>query len=262
MIGKNLLLCLVVGFISACGGGSGGSSQGTTTNQAQQILEAEINRIFPFTANQPIDVTFICAVSNSVLTHYLDFNPDLTFDVYVTDDIGQDITFSGIYSYTNDQINIVSASPLFTFNETTTGITPFMGMVGSFTTSNFACLAYGHGYNNPVATNGVSYACPFINVGPGSQEENIIEFVLPAGLPFNLPVPGSLFRQKDVWVTGAANAIITRGNGIYRRLGNTFYGGFANVFDDVNLLKGSFANSDNEISVEQFDPTAGNCPIR
>ncbi len=257
---KILPMCLLISLISACGGG-GGSSSGNGS-QSQQILEDEINRVFPFTANQPFDVTFICAVRNSVLTHYFDFNTDSTFDVYVTDDTGQDITFSGIYDYTNNQINIISASFLLPLNETTTGIAPFMGMVSAFSTPNLACSAYGHGYNDPVAINGASYACPYINVGPGSQEENVLEFVLPTGLPFNLPVPGSIFRQKDVWVSGAASAIITRGYGIYRRVGNTFYGAFANAFNDVNLLKGSFQNNDNELSIEQLEPTAGNCQIR
>lgn len=169
--------------------------------------------------------------------------------------------FSGSYTYQNDEIHMTSQSFILPLDETTTNITPRMGLVGIFDTPNMLCAAYGHRYNDPSADISASYSCPYINIGPASSEVNAIEFVHSA-IPFSFPVSGSIFRQKDLEVTGSINPIITRGYGIYRRLGNTFYADFGDQFDDYNLLKGSFANGDQQITVDQLEPSAGPCNIR
>src|SRR5215831_12003258 len=59
------------------GGGAGGGGGGGGVN-----LQTEIDQLFPFTPDQPFDVTFICGRANSKLTYYFDFKPDQTFNVY------------------------------------------------------------------------------------------------------------------------------------------------------------------------------------
>jgi len=106
-----------------------------------------------------------------------------------------------------------------------------------------------------------SYSCPIINIQAVSYEENALEFVHSA-ISYAFPVRGSMFRQRDFWVNTNPNAIITRGYGIYRRVGNTFYADFGNQFGDHNLLKGSFANADMQVSIEQLEPARGACNRR
>ena len=123
------------------------------------------------------------------------------------------------------------------------------------------CGAYGHGYNYVAADTFRSYGCPNINIAPVSYEENAFEFVHSA-IAYAFPVRGSIFRQRDIWISGNPNANITRGYGIYRRVGDTFYADFGNQFGDYNLLKGSFANADMQVSVEQLEPARGACNRR
>ena len=101
----------------------------------------------------------------------------------------------------------------------------------------------------------------FRHAGAASDEDNSIEFVTNA-LPSGVTVPGSAFRQRDINVYQAQNPTVTRANGIYRRVGDTFYADFGNQFPDVNLLKGSFSSADQLISVEQLEPAAGPCRRR
>jgi hypothetical protein len=252
--------------MGGCGGGGGGDDGGGAgAGGNAQALQAEIDQRFPFTPNQPFDVTFICGRVNSQLTYFFDFNSNQTFNVYITLDNGQDVTFSGTYTYANGVIRMVSLNnPILPLDETTTRIVPHMGMVGEFQTAGMSCGAQGHGYNDPAADTFKSYGCPAINVGPASYEENAFEFVHSA-IPFSFPVLGSIFRQRDVTPTPfgvPGQAIITRGYGIYRRVGNTFYADFGNQFGDHNLLKGSFANGDPQMSVEQLSPGSGACNRR
>ena len=83
-----------------------------------------------------------------------------------------------------------------------------------------------------------------------------------SAISYAFPVRGSMFRQRDFWVNSNPNAIITRGYGIYRRVGNTFYADFGNQFGDHNLLKGTFANADMQVSIEQLEPARGACNRR
>jgi len=255
------LLAAALG-VGGCGGGGGDA--GVAGGNAQ-ALQAEINQLFPFTPNQPFDVTFICGRSNSQLTYYFDFDSNQTFNVYITLDTGQDVSFSGTYTYANGAIRMLSPNnPILPLDETSTQIVAHMGMVGEFTTPAMYCAAQGHGYNAPAADTFKSYGCPAINVGPASYEENAFEFVHSA-IPFSFPVRGSIFRQRDVTPTPFGvpdQAIITRGYGIYRRVGDTFYADFGNQFGDHNLLKGSFANGDMQVSVQQLSPGSGACNRR
>jgi hypothetical protein len=51
-------LGLIVGMLTACGGG--GAAGNGNQPQAQQNLLDQINQRFPFTPNQPFDVIFAC----------------------------------------------------------------------------------------------------------------------------------------------------------------------------------------------------------
>ncbi|MCG3116239.1 MAG: hypothetical protein LLH30_11210 [Candidatus Manganitrophus sp. SA1] len=264
MVKRQISIVLLIGlFLSGCGsGGSGGNGGGGAGGGNQQAVQNEIDRLFPFTPNQPFDVIFVCGRSNSQLTYYFDFRSDGSFNVYITLDNGQDVAFSGTYSYANDRIRMVALNnPILPLDETTTDIVPHMGLVGEFTTPIMQCGALGHRENDPRMESFKSYLCPLINIGRVSDEENAFEFVHSA-IPFNLTVPGSIFRQKDVHVSGMTNPIVRRGYGIYRRVGDTFYADFGNQFDDHNLLKGTFANGDQKISIEQLEPSAGPCNRR
>jgi len=242
------------------GGGGGGGAGGAGGGGAN--LQAEIDQLFPFTPNQPIDVTYICGRANSKLTYYFDFNTNQTFNVYFTTDTHQDVTFSGTYTYSNGAIHMVALNnPVIALDETTTRIVPHMGLPGELYTADMACGAYGHGYNDPVSDNFKSYGCPNINIAAVSYEENAFDFVHSA-ISYAFPVRGSIFRQRDIWISGDPNAHITRGYGIYRRVGDTFYADFGNQFADYNLLKGTFANGDMQVSVEQLEPSRGPCNRR
>src|SRR5262252_8051910 len=141
------------------GGGAGGGGGGGGVN-----LQTEIDQLFPFTPDQPFDVTFICGRANSKLTYYFDFKPDQTFYVYFTTDTHQDVTFSGTYTYSNGAIHMVALNnPVIALDETTTRIVPHMGLPGELYTADMACGAYGHGYNDPAVDTFKSYGCPNIN---------------------------------------------------------------------------------------------------
>jgi hypothetical protein len=260
-VGLGLAL-LALGAIAACGGGGGGGGAGGGGGGGNANLQAEIDQLFPFTPNQPIDVTFICGRANSQLTYYFDFNLDQTFNVYLTTDTGQDVTFSGTYTYAGGAIHMVAlTNPVIALDETTTRIAAHMGMPGEIETPNMRCGALGHGYNDVATDTFKSYGCPIINIQAVSYEENALEFVHSA-ISYAFPVRGSMFRQRDFWVNTNPSAIIRRGYGIYRRVGNTFYADFGNQFNDYNLLKGTFANADTQVSVEQLEPGRGPCNRR
>ena len=267
-----VLLSVVTVLLVACGGGGGGGGGGGAAGgggggnagaaTGQQALQAEIDRLFPFTPDQPFEVLFQCGRSNSQLIYYFHLHADSTFDVYITLNNGQDVTFSGTYTYANGAIRLQSPNnPILALDETTTRIVPHLGLVGEFETANMRCGAFGHGYNDPATDTFRAYGCPSINIGPASDEENALEFVHSA-VPFSFAVRGSMFRQRDVNVTGNNQPIITRGYGLYRRVGDTFYADFGNQFPDFNLLKGTFENGDLQLSVEQLQPSVGPCNRR
>jgi len=70
-------------LLSACGGGGGGGGGGSG-GDADAALLAELEKIFPFTPNQPFDVIYQCQRPGSTLTYTLNFKNDQTFDIYTT----------------------------------------------------------------------------------------------------------------------------------------------------------------------------------
>lgn len=247
----------------ACGGGGGdaGGAAGAGSPNAQ-ALQAEVDRLFPFTPNQPFTVSFSCTRSNSRLTYYFDFDANGSFAVYIELDNFQQVSFTGSYTYSGGAIRVVAdPNPILLLDETTTRIVPHLGLVGEFETPIMRCGANGHAYNDPASDTYKSYDCPLIHAGAASDEDNAFEFVHSAN-PFGVTLRGSIFRQRDINVYAAANPIVTRGYAMFRRLGDTFYADFGGAFADVNLLKGRFLNADRQLSVEQLEPGAGPCNRR
>ena len=254
-----LLALVFSALLAACGGGGDGGGGGGGTGGA---LQAEIGRLFPYTPNQPLDVLYQCARSNSRLTYYFGLSPDGSFIAFFETDTYQQISFTGTYTHTNGAIRLVSnPNPALMLDETTTRITLHLGLAADFETPLMRCGAVAHGYNDPATTGFKSFGCPLINRGPQSAEDNAFEFD-DASSPFNVQFRGGIFRQRDVEVYLAGNATIWRGYGIYRRVDNTFYADFGSQFPDHNLLKGSFGAGDQQMSVEQLEPAAGPCNRR
>jgi len=255
----NTRLALVLSaLLAACGGGAdGGGSAG-----GGGALQAEIDRLFPYTPNQPLDVLFQCGRSNSRLTYYIGLSPNMSFVAFFETDTFQQVSFTGSYTHANGAIRLVSdPNPALMLDETTTRITPHLGLAADFETPLMRCGAVAHGYNDPATTGFKSYGCPLINRGPQSAEDNAFEFD-DSSSPFGVVFRGGIFRQRDVDVFLAGGPTIWRGYGIYRRLGNTFYADFGSQFPDHNLLKGSFGAGDQQMSVEQLEPAAGPCNRR
>lgn len=295
-LASRMALLAVLLAASACGGGSG-TDGGTGGGQNQQQLAAEIEQTFPFTANRPFGATYLAARQGSNLLYYFEFRRDATLEVSITTDTSDSYAFTGNYDYTGDRIRVIvppnppiagtgpAAGPLFPagLDEESTIVMPQFGLVAAFATPTMAFVLIGHDEN---ATNPqlVNYRCPIVNDLPESYEENAVEFGL-IERPFNLLLPGSIFRQRDVVIRrDPNNPRITRANGIYRTVGNTFYASFriaadfaafaqdagvqlpVNVpqtapFPDVNLLKGEFLAGGTQITIEQLG-TAGACDRR
>ena len=247
-------------LFAGCGGSGGGDDDGND-NGDQALLEM-LEGLFPFTPNQPFDVIFQCARQGSALVYTFDFKNDGTFDLYSTLDTGQDVgPFTGTYTYQNDELHLELNSVFIVLDENSTSITPVFGLVGIFETPGMLCGAIGHRYNDPLAefNTTVHYDCPNINIQAVSFEVNAIEFVHRA-VPYDLAVPGSAFRARDRFVTPNPQALVVRGYGLYRRLGNDFYIVFApGAFDDYNVLSGRFKNGNLQISIDQLEPGRGDC---
>lgn len=242
---------------SACGGGGGKNGGGDNGDAA---LLAELERIFPFTPNQPFDVVYQCGRLGSALVYTLNFKNDLTFDIYTTTDAPADVgPFAGVYTYQNDELHLQINSALIVFDETSTSITPSFGLLAAFQTPSMSCVAIGHRENVTEFGTTVHYDCPNINIQAVSFDDNAIEFVHRA-VPFSLAVPGSAFRARDRYISGNPSALVARGYGLYRRTGNDFYIVFLpGTFDDNNVLSGRFKNGDLQISVDQLEPQRGDC---
>ncbi|MFM9888418.1 MAG: hypothetical protein ACKVQT_35790 [Burkholderiales bacterium] len=256
----------LVGGLAACGGGGGGGGDGGGGAAAGAApgtpnapdLQSEINQRFPYVANQPIDVTFSCRRVNSKLAYYFKFDLNWRFTVFFETDNYQQYSFVGGYSHANGAMRMVAdPNNILALDETTTRIASRLGILAEFETPAMRCDAIGHGYNDPVTESYKSYDCPQISPTGLTIEDNAIEFTYSAA-PFNGYFYGSTFRQREVGIV----PLITRGYGIYRRVGNTFYADFWNNFADVNLLKGTFLNGDSQLSVEQLKPEVGPCNKR
>ncbi|MEM6630170.1 MAG: hypothetical protein AAF694_10885 [Bacteroidota bacterium] len=253
----------------------------------EQVLE-EAERQFAFTPNQNFEALYLCARANSQLAWYFLFNQDGSFDVMFTTDTHEDFTFKGAYTYSNDVINLqMQGGPTMPFpnglNESSLLIMPQWGLVAAFATESMACVCQGHNLNEQAAPKAnANYDCPNINFQAASDEDNAIELVHRA-VPFEFPVLGSVFRQRDIYVNGLTNPLITRGYGIYRQTGNKFYASFRIAkdfadfsqgklpydlgfieapFEDYNVLSGTISADGQQLTVDQLDPGAGPCSLR
>jgi hypothetical protein len=257
---RQILAALCCGALAACGGGSSDPGQGP--GPTTQTLQAEIDQLFPYLPNQPIDVTFVCNRSNSRLTYYFDFDPDLRFTVLFETDTFQQVSFSGSYSHANGALRMLAdPNPVLLLDETSTRIVPHLGLLAEFETPGMRCGAIAHGTNDAATDTFKSFSCPTINIGAASSESNVFELTYSAN-PFPGFHRGSIFRQRDIDIYQSPNLAITRGWGIFRRFGDTFYADFWNQFADANLLKGTFASGDTRLSIEQLQPGAGPCNRR
>ncbi|WP_123877430.1 hypothetical protein [Flagellimonas maritima] len=277
------LILIFILLISSCS-----ESDDVNTSPNEENLIETINNLFPFTPNQNFEALYICARRNSNLEWYFNFHVDGTFDVLFTTDTNQDFSFRGNYTYINDQLTLrMDGGPAMPFpnglNESSTVIMPQFGLVAAFATSEMVAICIGHGFNSrqPPRVN-ANYDCPNINIQAATDEDNAIELVHSA-VPTEFPVLGSIFRQKETFVSGSANPIIRRGYGIYRQTGNEFYATFriaedfvdfaqsrlpfnvGNVgvpFDDFNVINGSIGANGQELIVEQLQPDEGPCVLR
>jgi hypothetical protein len=248
-------------LLGACGGG-GGDASGVGAGGNAAALQAEIDRLFPYMANQPLNVLFQCGRANSRLTYYFGFSPNGTLDVFFETDTQQQVSFRGTYTHANGAIRMLALNNnILPLDETTTRLVPHLGIVGELYTANMACGAVAHGYNDPAVDNFKSYRCPAINVGPAGYDENFFEFA-DSSSPFNIVFRGGIFRHREVSVQGNPNPIVHRAVGIFRRTGDTFYADFGSQFSDHNLLKGSFLSNEQQLLVEQLEPQAGPCSRR
>lgn len=281
---KNLVLLALV-LIVACSETNDPLPERPLT---EQELRDTIENEFPFLPNQTFEALYVGTRIGSNLEWYFNFHEDGSLDVLFTTDMHQDFSFTGSYTYTNDQINIqMPAGPNMPFpaglNETSTVIMPQFGLVAGFATDQMVAICVGHGYNEqapPRAT--ANYGCPVINVQAASSEENAIELVH-RSVPTEFPVFGSIFRQQDTHIQGAANPNVRRGYGIYRQLGNRFFAtfsiarDFANYaqgqlpfalgtvgvpFDDHNILSGTISANGQQLEVDQLSPGEGPCVLR
>ena len=259
---RRMTVLALISGLAACGGGGDAGAGGAAGAQNPQTLQAQIDLIFPYVANQPIDVTFACSRVNSRLNYFFDFDLNQRFTVFFETDTFQQVSFSGSYTHANGALRMVAdPNPVLALDETSNRIVVHLGLLAEFYTPGMRCGAVGHGYNDQATEAFKSYGCPSINVGVASREENALEFSYSAR-PFPGNFVGAIFRQRDVDVYQSPNLITTRGYGIYRRVGNTFYADFWSQFPDSNLLKGSFANGDAQLSIEQLQPGAGPCNRR
>lgn len=211
-IHKTIAVVSLCAPLLACGGG-GGVGGGNNTNQTPpaQTLQAEIDQLFSFVANAPFDVAFSCKRINSQLIYYFNFQLDNTFQVGIELDNHAQVSFTGTYSYAGNAIRMVAdPNNILALDETTTRIVPHLGMVGELYTPGMSCGAIGHRYNDAATDTFKSYDCPFINIQAASDEDNAFEFVHSGGNPFGLVVRGTIFRQRDIRVTGTTNPNVTR----------------------------------------------------
>ncbi len=253
----------------------------------EEQLRNEIAQAFPFTPNQALDAVYQCGRLNSQLLWYFLLLPENKMQVLFTTDTHQDFAFDGSYTYQNDQLRLqMPAGPNMPFpnglDERSTVIMPQFGTVAAFATDNMICLCDGHNLNTQQPPKvQANYDCPIINIQQATDEDNAIEFVH-REIPFDLPVTGSIFRQQDIYVSGAINPSITRAFGIYRQVGNKFYASFRlasdfidfagdklpvqlNIdppFADYNIISGEFRDNGQSIIVDQLKPEEGACNLR
>lgn len=276
-----LSLLILLGI--ACQKGPGAKPDGAPTEQA---IRQEVDKRFPFTANQPFTATYICGRRNSNLVWHFRFRNTGQIQVLFTTDTYDDYSFDGSYTYQNDQLRLrMPGGPTMPFpqglDETSRVIMPQFGLIGGFSTDNMVCICEGHELNNQCPpVNIAHYNCPEINIQAATYEDNAVEFLLQS-LPFGQFVNGSIFRQQDTYIAGQSNPVIRRGYGIYRQDGSNFWATFSLLddfiqfagnqlpftlpagrpFQDYNWLSGNFQQNGREISIEQLSPDSGPCSL-
>lgn len=257
------------------------------TGATEQQLMEDIERRFAFTPNRPFDAVYRCGRIGSQLDWYFLFRADNTMQVLFTTDTYEDFAFDGAYAYDDDELRLMMpAGPNMPFpqglDERSTVIMPQFGLVAAFATPKMICICRGHGLNREQPPKvQANYDCPSINIQAVSDEDNAVEFTL-RHVPFEFPVPGSIFRQQDTYVQGLTNPLIRRATGIYRREGDRFFATFRIAadfaayagnrlpapfnpqppFEDHNILTGEFLNNGQEVVVDQLMPEAGSCKLR
>ncbi len=289
MINRYILpiaLLLAILWLTACNKDHQGT-EALELGQSEQAVRQVANDRFTFTPNTPFNALYTCGRLNSNLVWYFLFHDDNTLQVLFTTDTHEDYVFDGSYSYQNDQLHLMMpAGPSMPFpqglDERSTVIMPQFGLIGAFATSEMVCICQGHDLNpqDPPKTN-ANYDCPNINFQAATDEDNAIEFML-TNVPFEFPVPGSIFRHQETWVQGLTNPLIRRATGIYRQDGDQFFATFRLLqdfaelagdqlpvelpteppFEDYNLISGEFRNDGQEVIVHQLDPGAGPCSLR
>lgn len=244
-------------LVASCGGGGGGGDGGGTI--IDDDLQSDIQNRFPYTPNMPLDQLFICNIAGSNLLWYMNFFQDGNMEVYATLDNGDNISRNGMYTHANDVITLNINNDVIFLEESSTNIDTALGMVSHFVTPNARCYTYGHRYNQNEPASTMHYQCSDSNIQPATRDVNAIEFVH-AAVPFEFPVTGSVFRQRDRYISGNADPTIKRGYGIYRRDGDRFFMFFdLQQFDDFEYLSGAFENSETEISLDQTAVADGSC---
>ena len=253
----------------------------------EQQLRETIEDRFDFTPNRPFEAVYRCVRRNSRLDWYFIFHQDHSLQVLFTTDAYEDYAFDGRYTYNDDELHLTMPAGFNMpfpkgLDERSTVIMPQFGLVAAFATAEMVCICQGHNLNQQEPPKvQANYDCPSINIQAVSDEDNALEFLL-RHVPFEIPVPGSIFRQQDTFVQGLTNPLIRRGTGIYRQEGDRFYATFRLAadfaafagdrlplplnpdppFEDYNLLSGRFANGGREVIVDQLEPGAGPCTLR
>jgi hypothetical protein len=276
-------LFLLVPLLAACL--TGGRGDGLQPELPGEMPGDLLDR-FPFVADQPIDVTYQCERVGSVLAWTFHLAPDGTLVVAFTTDTHEDHVFYGTYTHGGGAIRLsMPPGPAMPFplglDETSTVIFPQLGIVAGFATPEMTCVAIGHGMNAVEPMDTVDYTCPLIRYEAATDEENAIELVHRA-VPFAIPVPGSSFRQRDVWIVGADQPNVTRAYGIYRRDGDRMVVSFQVASDfarahgallptslspnapfaDHNVLSGTLVDGGQGLLVDQLEPESGACTRR
>ena len=279
----SLSLALVLGLASCNKEGN----EGPNGIFGEQQIRQEVENRFAFTPNQPFEALYQCGRLGSNLYWYFLFHADNSLQVLFTTDTYEDYVFDGTYEYRDGKLRLrMPAGPQMPFpqglDETSTLIMPQFGLVAAFATPEMVCICRGHTLNTEAPPKAqANYDCPNINFQAVSDEDNAIEFLL-TDVPFEFPIPGSIFRHQDTYVQGLTNPLIRRATGIYRQDGDRFFATFRILsdfvdfagpqlpfpveieppFDDYNLLSGEFRNNGQQIIVDQLMPEAGPCTLR
>lgn len=239
-VGIALVSVLLIFNVSCGGGGSSG-------NRQQEALIEEANSVFPYSVTDPLKVFYYCERFGSGLAYDYDFKGDGTLDVRLVSNIPSDVTLPGTYQYSGGDITINIIPNLTGAAEKSRDVQTFMGMITSFNTYidaapgviQMQCIALGHRYGDQGLEVYRHYVnCDEQNFNSG-RYDNAFEFTARSSVHTSLAVPGATFRQRN-WLGGGA----VQGWGFYRRTGNTYYAYFYNQFDDANIFKGEFQNSD------------------